>query len=115
MKTSIQIWKIIGIPIRLHITFLLILPVFAWIFATNEQQFGGFSDVQPELLRYSLGMAVAGPAVSLIIGTALISIHEILKLQPDSCISHGWRQGAQGMACRQDVLHQSHSDCRRYW
>ncbi len=134
MKTSIQIGKIIGIPIRLHITFLLILPVFAWIFASNEPQFYGFSDVQPELLRYALGMAasvllftcvllhelghsyvakkhgseinsitlflfggvssmediprdpktelkmaVAGPAVSLIIGLALISIYEILK------------------------------------
>jgi Zn-dependent protease/CBS domain-containing protein len=134
MKTSIQIGKIIGIPIKLHITFLLILPVFAWIFATSEQDFGGFSDVRPELLRYALGMAasvilftcvllhelghsyvakkhgsdinsitlflfggvssmeeiprepktelkmaVAGPAVSLIIGLALISIHEILK------------------------------------
>lgn len=134
MKTSIQIGKIMGIPIRLHITFLLILPVFAWIFATSEKQFGGFNDVQPELLRYSLGMAasvllftcvllhelghsyvakkhgseinnitlflfggvssmediprdpktelkmaVAGPAVSLIIGFALISIHEIFK------------------------------------
>lgn len=134
MKTSIQIGIIIGIPIRLHITFLLILPVFAWIFASNEPQFYGFSDVQPELLRYALGMAasvllftcvllhelghsyvakkhgseinsitlflfggvssmediprdpktelkmaVAGPAVSLIIGLALISIYEILK------------------------------------
>jgi Zn-dependent protease/CBS domain-containing protein len=134
MKTSIQIGKIMGIPIRLHITFLLILPVFAWIFASSDAEFNGFSDVQPELLRYSLGMAasvllftcvllhelghsyvakkngseinsitlflfggvssmeeipkdpktelkmaVAGPAVSLIIGSALISIHAILK------------------------------------
>lgn len=134
MKTSIQIGKIIGIPIKLHITFLLILPVFAWIFASSGAEFNGFGDVQPELLRYSLGMAasvllftcvllhelghsyvakkhgseinsitlflfggvssmediprdpktelkmaVAGPAVSLIIGLALISIHEILR------------------------------------
>lgn len=134
MITSIQIGKIMGIPIRLHITFLLILPVFAWMFASMEPQSGGFSDVEPLLLRYSLGMAssvllftcvllhelghsyvakkygsninsitlflfggvssmediprdpktelkmaVAGPAVSLIIGLALISIHEILN------------------------------------
>lgn len=142
MRTSMQIGKIMGIPIRLHITFLLILPVFAWIFASQEPEFGGFSDVQPELLRYSLGMAssvllftcvllhelghsyvakkygsninsitlflfggissmediprdpktelkmaVAGPAVSLLIGSVLLIIHEIIKqelLFPDS-------------------------------
>jgi len=59
MKTSIQIGKIIGIPIRLHITFLLILPVFAWIFASNGPEFSGFSDVQPGLIRYALGMAAS--------------------------------------------------------
>jgi len=142
MKTSIQIGKIMGIPIRLHITFLLILPVFAWIFAGNEPEFGGFNDVTPQLLKYSLGMAasillfacvllhelghsyvaikhgskinsitlflfggvssmediprepktelkmaVAGPAVSLLIGSVLLIIHEIIKqelLFPDS-------------------------------
>ncbi|MDD1746027.1 MAG: CBS domain-containing protein [Candidatus Methanoperedens sp.] len=134
MKTSIQIGKIMGIPIKLHITFLLILPVFAWMFARTEPQFGGFQDVEPELLRYSMGMAasvllftcvllhelghsyvakkhgsdinsitlflfggvssmediprdpktelkmaVAGPAVSLLIGSILIMIHEISR------------------------------------
>ena len=134
MKTSIQIGKIMGIPIKLHITFLLILPVFAWMFARTESQFGGFQDVEPELLRYSMGMAasvllftcvllhelghsyvakkhgsdinsitlflfggvssmediprdpktelkmaVAGPAVSLLIGSILIMIHEISR------------------------------------
>ncbi|MDI6917268.1 MAG: M50 family metallopeptidase [Thermoplasmatales archaeon] len=33
MKTSISIGRIMGIPIKLHITFLLILPVFAYFFA----------------------------------------------------------------------------------
>jgi Zn-dependent protease/CBS domain-containing protein len=134
MKTSIQIGKIMGIPIKLHITFLLVLPVFAWIFARYEPQFGGFNDVEPQMLRYLLGMAasvllficvllhelghsyvakkhgsninnitlflfggvssmeeipkapktelkmaVAGPAVSLLIGSVLIIIHEIFK------------------------------------
>ncbi|MCX9014388.1 MAG: CBS domain-containing protein [Candidatus Methanoperedens sp.] len=58
MKTSIQIGKIMGIPIRLHITFLLILPVFALIFANNPLNFG-FSDVEPTILKYGLGMASA--------------------------------------------------------
>ncbi|MBU4077229.1 MAG: CBS domain-containing protein [Euryarchaeota archaeon] len=142
MKTSIQIGKIMGIPIRLHITFLLILPVFGWMFAGNEPEFGGFNDVEPQLLKYSLGMAasillfacvllhelghsyvaikhgskinsitlflfggvssmediprepktelkmaVAGPAVSLFIGSVLLIIYEIIKqelLFPDN-------------------------------
>ncbi len=58
MNTSIQIGKIMGIPIKLHITFLLILPVFGWVFANNPPRFG-FNDVQPLSLRYSLGMLAA--------------------------------------------------------
>lgn len=58
MNTSIQIGKIMGIPIKLHITFLLILPVFAYIFSINPPRFG-FNDVEPLSLRYALGMATA--------------------------------------------------------
>ncbi len=57
MKTSFQIGKIIGIPIKLHITFLLILPVFAWNFSANPSPFG-FSD-QGLPLRYVLSLAAA--------------------------------------------------------
>ena len=57
MKTSFQIGKIIGIPIKLHITFLLILPVFAWNFAVNDPSFG-FSD-QNIPLQYVLSLAMA--------------------------------------------------------
>lgn len=58
MNTSIQLGKIMGIPIKLHITFLLILPVFGWIFANSAPRFG-FNDVMPLSLRYALGMAAA--------------------------------------------------------
>ncbi len=133
MKTSIQIGKIMGIPIKLHITFLLILLVFGWVFANNPPRFG-FNDVEPSSLRYALGMstaillftcvllhelghsyvakkhgtniqsitlflfggvasmeeiprnpkiefkmALAGPGVSLLIGSILIIIHELFK------------------------------------
>jgi Zn-dependent protease/CBS domain-containing protein len=57
MKTSFQIGKIMGIPIKLHITFLLILPVFAWSFAISTPSFG-FSD-QDLPLRYVLSLAAA--------------------------------------------------------
>ena len=134
MKTSIQILNIMGIPIKLHITFLLILPVFAYIFSTNPSTFG-FSDVEPASLKYlfsastaislfvcvllhelghsyvakkhgvdiqsitlflfggvssmediprnpktELKMAVAGPAVSLLIGSILIIIYNFYKI-----------------------------------
>lgn len=36
MKTSLNVGKIIGIPINIHFTFLLILPLFAWIFAISD-------------------------------------------------------------------------------
>jgi Zn-dependent protease/CBS domain-containing protein len=133
MKTSFQIGKIMGIPIKLHITFLLIIPVMGYIFANNPPVFG-FNDVESALLRYALGlsvaillftcvllhelghsyvakkhgtsiqgitlflfggvssleeiprnpkiefkMALAGPAVSLLIGSLLIILFEILK------------------------------------
>ncbi|MBU4492002.1 MAG: CBS domain-containing protein [Euryarchaeota archaeon] len=135
MSASIQIGKIMGIPIKLHITFLLILPVFGYAFADNDPKFFCFNDVEPLSLRYALGMsaalllfacvllhelghsyvakkhgtkiqsitlflfggvasmeeiprnpkiefkmALAGPGVSLLIGSILIIIHEILKM-----------------------------------
>ncbi|NJD54295.1 MAG: CBS domain-containing protein [Candidatus Methanoperedens sp.] len=134
MNSSIQIGKLMGIPIKLHISFLLILPVFGYIFANNPPGFG-FSDIGPLWFRYFLGlsvalllficvllhelghsyvakkhgssiqgitlflfggvsslediprnpkiefrMALAGPAVSLLIGSVLIIFFEILKV-----------------------------------
>ncbi|HEY6586160.1 MAG TPA: hypothetical protein VIY97_03230, partial [Candidatus Methanoperedens sp.] len=58
MNSSIQIGKLMGIPIKLHITFLLILPVFGYIFANNPPGFG-FRDVGPLWFRYALGLSVA--------------------------------------------------------
>jgi Zn-dependent protease/CBS domain-containing protein len=57
MKTSFQLGKIMGIPIKLHITFLLILPFFAWSFAATPSPFG-FSD-QEVPIRYVLSLAAA--------------------------------------------------------
>jgi len=58
MITSFQIGKIMGIPIKLHITFLLIIPVMGYIFANNDSV-AGFRDVEPVILRYILGISVA--------------------------------------------------------
>ncbi len=146
MKTSIQIGKIMDIPIKLHITFLLILPVFAWMFA-NEASFG-FKEVKPDMLRYILStsaaillfmcvllhelghsyvakkhgsniqsitlflfggvsameeiprnpriefkMALAGPGVSLLIGTILIIIWWFLKVDESPYLHIIWLVG----------------------
>jgi len=69
MKTSFQLGKIMGIPIQLHITFLLILPFFAWNFAITPSPFG-FSD-QDLPLRYILALAAA---VSLFV---CVVLHEL--------------------------------------
>jgi Zn-dependent protease/CBS domain-containing protein len=69
MKSSFQLGEIMGIPIKLHITFLLILPFFAWSFAITPPRLG-FSD-QDIPLRYVLSFAAA---VSLFI---CVVLHEL--------------------------------------
>jgi Zn-dependent protease/CBS domain-containing protein len=54
MKSSVEIGKIIGIPIRLHITLLLVLPLFAYIFSINIPF--GFGNVASSTLRYALSI-----------------------------------------------------------
>lgn len=40
MNSSIKVGTVFGIPIKLHITFLLVLPLFIWVFAENPAPFG---------------------------------------------------------------------------
>ncbi|MDD4619302.1 MAG: CBS domain-containing protein [Methanosarcina sp.] len=70
MKSSLKIGSVMGIPIRLHITFLLILPIFAYVFAINPQPFG-FEGVEPPLIKYSLSVLTA------ILLFASIVLHEL--------------------------------------
>jgi Zn-dependent protease/CBS domain-containing protein len=58
MQSSLKIGSVMGIPIKLHITFLLILPVFAYVFAINPQPFG-FEGVEPPMTRYLLSTLTA--------------------------------------------------------
>lgn len=71
MKTSIQIGRILGIPIRLHITFLLILPVFAGAFAQIDPPLG-LSDITPPAVRYLLS------TVATILLFASVLAHELM-------------------------------------
>jgi Zn-dependent protease/predicted transcriptional regulator len=64
MKTSFNIGKIIGIPINLHITFLLILPLFAWVFSIASLDFFGlevgFGNLKDSVLvRFIFGAIAA--------------------------------------------------------
>jgi Zn-dependent protease/CBS domain-containing protein len=47
-----------GIPIKLHITFLLILPIFAYYFVVNPQPYG-FEGIEPITTRYLLSILAA--------------------------------------------------------
>jgi Zn-dependent protease/CBS domain-containing protein len=69
MKTSFKIGTIIGIPVKLHITFLLILPVFAFVFATTEPPLG-FAGTASEIIVYILSF------ITTILLFACILLHE---------------------------------------
>ncbi|MDD4748336.1 MAG: CBS domain-containing protein [Methanosarcinaceae archaeon] len=58
MKFSFKIGTIMGIPIKLHITFLLILPVFAYLFASAPEPYG-FLEVEALTMRYTLSTLTA--------------------------------------------------------
>lgn len=70
MKSSLKIGSVLGIPIRLHVTFLLILPLIAFSFAEGPSPFG-FSTISDPVLRYSLG-TIAG-----ILLFACVLVHEV--------------------------------------
>ena len=79
MASSLKIGSVLGIPIRIHITFLLILPVIAYTFAVgptvgNPWPFGplGFAALgdQP-LLQYGLGTLAA------VLLFACVLVHEV--------------------------------------
>jgi Zn-dependent protease/CBS domain-containing protein len=70
MKSSLKIGSAMGIPIKLHVTFLLVLPLFAYAFAINPQPFG-FAGVEPPLTRYTLSV------LAVILLFASILLHEL--------------------------------------
>lgn len=70
MKTSVQIARVMGIPIKLHITFLLVLPLFAFIFASNPAPYG-FGDTTPAITKYIFSL------VTTILLFTCILLHEL--------------------------------------
>jgi len=52
-KNSVTIFKISGIPFKLHITFLLILPVLAWIIGNNIEMIAQITNVSANTLYFN--------------------------------------------------------------
>ena len=72
---SIKIAQLWGIPIKLHITFLLVLPLFTWVFANNNIQIGtltiGFLGIGDIAIRNALSM------ITTILLFICIALHEL--------------------------------------
>jgi len=94
MAASIKIGRILGIPIHLHITFLIILPLFAWVFSENTTRLLGFElgfgglDAGWET-KYAFGTAAA------IIFFATILAHEL---------AHSWTAIRYGVRIKSITL-----------
>jgi len=78
MRSSLKIGSVLGIPIRLHVTFLLILPLIAWTFAVGPTRapypFGplGFNALSDRpWLQFGLGTLAA------ILLFACVLVHEV--------------------------------------
>ncbi|MBN2110858.1 MAG: site-2 protease family protein [Methanosarcinaceae archaeon] len=58
MENSYQIARILDIPIKIHISFLLVLPFFAWMFAIQPEPFG-FAGIESAFIKYILSLMTA--------------------------------------------------------
>lgn len=87
MKTSVQIGKVMGIPIKIHISFLFALIVFPFIF--SRESVTGFVDVESVSLRYALSLSLT---VTLFFCVAL---HEL---------GHSWVAKGYGITIRSITL-----------
>ncbi|MDD1749234.1 MAG: CBS domain-containing protein [Methanothrix sp.] len=75
MNSSLELGKIMGIPVRLHWTFLFIILVVAWNYATFSQEAGGiiygFGDIEPANLRWIYSLLFA------VVLFACVALHEL--------------------------------------
>ena len=52
-KSSLRVGSIMGIPIYLHFSFLLILPLLAWAFGNNLKALAAYTEIPASALGYS--------------------------------------------------------------
>ncbi len=92
LKNAWTIGHVFGIPIRLHITLLLILPLFGWIFGSNIELFAEMLQLDPADLvlgSYTIGFLLG---IGLFVSVAL---HEL---------GHTWMALRRGMNIRSITL-----------
>ncbi len=73
-KQSYRIGSLFGIPVQLHISFLLVLPFLAWAIGNNIQYISGYANVPVDSLvlnPYLLGLILA------ILLFFTVTLHEI--------------------------------------
>jgi Zn-dependent protease len=87
MKTSIQIGKVMGIPIKIHISFLLVLVLFPYVFSKDAEF--GFADVASAPLRYALALTLT------ILLFSCVLLHEL---------GHSWVAMKYGIGIRSITL-----------
>jgi len=75
MKSSLQLGRIMGIPVRLHWTFLLVVLYIAWAFASFSQQVlgrtYGLGSIEPVSLRWTYSLVFA------VVLFACVALHEL--------------------------------------
>lgn len=76
MRWSLRIGRILGIPIYLHFTFLIILPLFALVFGFAYSEFYGFKIGFANLAVDDVGKALLG-ILAAVVFFASILIHEL--------------------------------------
>jgi len=76
MKTSVQIGKLLDIPIRIHFTFLFILALFAWVFSIETVTIYGFTIGFGDF-SISLGFKALAGVIAAILLFACVLLHEL--------------------------------------
>lgn len=73
-RSNITIGKISGIPIRLHISFLLILPFFTWVIGSNLSQIAQLAGVAAE--NVGMNPYLIGFILAVLLFTS-VTLHEV--------------------------------------
>lgn len=105
MKWSLRIGTLLGIPIYLHISFLFILPVFAWVFAFQSATLFGLSlgfgaldlsfirGAGSEVVRFLLGVLAAtlffGSVIMHELGHSAVALRYKAKIRAISLMIFG--------------------------
>jgi Zn-dependent protease/CBS domain-containing protein len=87
-KASVKGGSVMGIPVYLHYSFLLILPFLAWAFGNNLKSMVGYVDIPMSRLQYSpyvwgfvIAVAVFGSVLLHELGHSFVAIKKGVKIR----------------------------------